>query len=182
MIKSNTTIEIETLRLSIQLVPRSLWERNIRHLMTKYEWTKFRKKHLSDRNISCEICGSDPENGKIFLHEDWRYDLTTEPYTARLRSFVTTCWDCHATEHWGLTERATATGEFPAGTVERLIAHWAKVNGVDGGRFAAHRKRAFNEFERLSDVTEWQWDFGPMATWIKEEFGDAPFEGWPQIY
>ena len=76
-----------------------------------------------------------------------------------------------------------ASGEFPKGTKQRLIGHWANVNGASAADFETHRKTAFDRFSRLSEVPEWQWDWGPVSDWIAEEFGDDdPFEGWPKIY
>lgn len=174
----------ETYKLSIHLVPQPLWERNIRHLFGKYQWQKFRKFELAKTGLSCSVCGFEAEKTReIFLHEDWEYDETTDPYTVRLKGLATACWNCHSTEHWGLTERMVASGVFPPGTEERLIQHWAKVNGVDEKEFVAHRKRAFDKFSDLSGVREWQWDFGPFQNLVRDEFGDDdPFEGWPLIY
>ena len=171
-------------KLAIQMVPQRLWKKNLRHLAGKYQWNLFRKSQLAETGLSCSICGFQAEKSRdIFLHEDWQYDETTNPCTVRLIGFATACWNCHSTEHWGLTERMEASGEFPAGTKARLMQHWAKVNNASKVEFEAHREAAFDRFERLSAVFEWQWDWGPVQDWIDENFGsEDPFRDWPLFY
>jgi hypothetical protein len=152
--------------------------------MTKYEWAKFRKLILSKHGLNCSLCGFvAPLSRNIFVHEEWAYEVSPDDAVVKLTGFSTVCWDCHQTEHWGLTERMVANGTFHPDTEARLIQHWMKVNNASEAEFVAHKDDAFAEFSSLSGITEWRMDWGPMQTWIDEEFGDAdPFEGQPHLF
>ena len=112
-------------RLSIQLVPQQLWFRNLRKLMSQYEWSKLRKKVIAERGLVCETCGFvAPLSKNIFCHEKWTYETSTDPWIAKLIGIEMTCWNCHSIEHWKRTEMLVAQGTLRTETLDLLVNHF----------------------------------------------------------
>jgi hypothetical protein len=167
-------------RLTFQMVPMWLWRRNLRALMTKWEWTKHRKSIISERGLRCSICGRVvAESKSIFCHEEWNYD--SESWIATLTGFALTCWDCHATEHWGHTTRMVCQGRYPRDTLERLTAHFMTVNGCTKADFDSCLDAAVERFSGLSGAMPWTIEWGLYSDWVAENYEGDPFEGVPHL-
>jgi hypothetical protein len=151
------TIE-KTLRLQIELVPRTCWYKNLRNQMKRSDWDKLRRKVYADQGYLCCICGADGSGkAQLHCHEAWHYnDLI---YVQTLTGFHATCPMCHHVEHFGLAKVLASQGKL---NLENVIQHFMKVNQVTREKFDAHRAEAFSLWEERS-LHQWKLDLGKWA-------------------
>lgn len=110
------------MRLTIELIPSSAWDNNLRSYLTQAGWDCVRRKCYAEANYHCEVCGGKGGNGRkhpVEAHEKW--DFVDGEVV--LRGVIALCPPCHEVKHIG---RAEATGNY-----ERAFNHFMKVNGVD---------------------------------------------------
>jgi len=62
------------LKLTIEMVPESTWEKNLRNFLGPDKWRLIRKDVYWKANYKCQICGAEPDRGKLHCHEIWGYD------------------------------------------------------------------------------------------------------------
>ena len=106
------------MKLSIELVPRSAWYKNVRSSVTPLEWERIRLDVLSKAKHSCDICGVRMQG--LHCHEIFEYDDFLG--IQKLVKIVALCPPCHRTKHIGL---AQVKGYF-----EHAVRHFCKVNEV----------------------------------------------------
>ncbi len=58
-------------RLTVELIPRTCWFKNVRSEVTPTQWEKLRKQTLEKAGHRCEVCGA---GGRLECHEVWEYD------------------------------------------------------------------------------------------------------------
>jgi hypothetical protein len=165
-----------SLKLCIDLVPQTCWEKNLRKQMKRSRWDKLRKKVYAAQGNVCCLCGA---AGRLNCHEAWSYD--DERHIQKLMGFQAVCDLCHHVTHFGLatilahTERPD--GGPPSLDLEKVIEHFLKVNGVARDEFEAHKTEAFRLLRERSKH-EWQTDLGEWASLVgqqnAEEEGPAP--------
>lgn len=90
----------QTLKLQIELVPRSCWWSNVRSNVTNKQWDNIRKPVYQKANFLCEICGEKGTKHTLECHEVWIYDDTK--LIQRLGFFQALCPLCHEVKHIGL--------------------------------------------------------------------------------
>lgn len=84
--------------LPIELVPSSMWEKNVRSEY-KDEWRMMKRKVYQKAGYRCEICGGKGHEHPVECHEKWSYDI--ENNIQRLECLIALCPVCHKTQHWG---------------------------------------------------------------------------------
>lgn len=107
--------------LTIELIPSTAWDNNLRSYLTQKGWDLVRRKCYQEANYQCELCGGQGGNGRkhpVEAHEKWDF---VEGEVV-LRGVMSLCPPCHEVKHIG---RAEATGNFP-----RALKHLQKVNGM----------------------------------------------------
>jgi len=137
------------LRLTIELVPETCWQSNMRALLTRAEWDRLRRQVYRDHGHRCAICGA---SGRLHCHEIWRYNDAA--HVQRLGGYIALCAWCHHVKHLGLAQLLADRGELDW---ERVVAHFLRVNGCDRVTFERHRAAAFalwRERSRFSWPTE----------------------------
>lgn len=139
-------IAMKNLRLTLDLVPSSAWNQNLRKLLPKNAWGKIRAEVLKKSEQKCMICG---QKGKLDCHEVWDYDDTNR--IQKLAGFLALCRLCHAVKHLGYSD---LKGNF---SHDRLVKHFMKVNGCSHQDFLNHQKVAYAKFEERSHF-EWGLD------------------------
>ena len=90
----------KTLKLQIELVPRSCWFSNTRSNLKNRHWDRIRKYHYAKDNYRCEICGCKGKKHPVECHEVWLYNEKT--FTQKLGHFQAICPLCHEVKHMGL--------------------------------------------------------------------------------
>jgi hypothetical protein len=140
------------MKLEIDLVPSTAWYSNLRTKIPKPEWDRLRKQCYADYGHKCGICGA---SGRLNCHEIWEYGPN---YIQTLKGFIALCDDCHMIKHMGFAGIQAAEGKLD---MERLIAHFMRVNGVDRKAFDRHEKEAFalwserSEHQWKTDLSRW---------------------------
>jgi len=147
-------------KLSIELVPKSAWGRNLRQLLSTDDWDILRKRQYALAGGVCEICG---ESGKdqgfreaLHCHEVWDYDEGTG--IQKLVRLIALCPICHDVKHFGFS----TTGKGPEAAA-RAFAKLLKVNGWTKVQAEAHLGEMFNQFVTRSNQ-EWELDVSWLGT------------------
>lgn len=142
------------LKLSIELVPSSLWFLNPRKAMGRAVWDKLRKEVYAEYKHVCGICGT---QGRLNCHERWTYD--DEAHVQTLMGFIALCDWCHHIKHLGLAGILAGRGELD---YERVIQHFCEVNQCTKEEFVHERNLAFAQWDERNRYT-WTADWGAYA-------------------
>jgi hypothetical protein len=109
-------------KLTVELIPKTLFFSNIRTLLPKKYWDLIRNESYQKANHKCEICGdTGKEQGfrhNVECHEIWEYDDVKR--VQKLTGLVSLCPMCHQVKHFG---RTSAIGRQP-----EAFKHMEKVN------------------------------------------------------
>lgn len=150
---------MESLKLTIELVPKTIWYINLRSLVTKQQWDIIRKKCYSDANNKCEICGDIGKNQgvahNVDCHEIWQYD--DKLYIQKLIGLIALCPNCHLVKHPGYAKSQ--------GKSELVIRQLVKINKMTVDQAIEYIKDAFVIWEKRSRH-EWTTDISYVDTYI----------------
>jgi hypothetical protein len=105
--------------LTIELVPKSSWYRNVRSNVSAAAWERLRKVIFSRAGYACEVCGGRGPKWPVECHEVFAYD--DEKHVQKLVRLAALCPACHEVKHIGLAG--------VRGHEARAVAHLARVNG-----------------------------------------------------
>ena len=108
-------------KLTIELVPQSVWEKNLRSLLSKSEWDQLRRYCYRKAGYKCEVCGGRGPKHPVECHELWSFDDENNIQT--LNGLIALCPTCHSVKHIGF---ASITGRK-----EAAMNQLKKVNGWD---------------------------------------------------
>lgn len=148
----------KTVKLQIELVPKTSWGNNLRSRIPSKQWDEIRKLCYIQHNHQCAICRS---QGRLSCHEIWEYD--EESYVQRLVGFVALCDLCHYVKHIGYAGIQAAKGNLD---FNRLVEHYTAVNQCSRDDFMQHRKEAFEEWKKRS-MHEWKVELGEYQNFLK---------------
>ena len=146
------------LKLTIELVPTSSWNQNLRSLLKPQMWEKLRKEVYKKYNYQCAICNS---GGRLHAHEVWEYD--DKNHVQKLKDLIALCFKCHSVKHIGLAGIHANEGKV---NFENLVKHFMKVNNCSRETFEKHQKEAFKEFEERSRF-DWGLDLSNYKNRLK---------------
>ena len=105
--------------LTIELIPKTSWYKNVRSNVSKEEWERLKKITFNRAGYKCEICGRRGNRWPVECHEIFAYD--DEQHIQKLVKLMALCPACHEVKHIGLA------GLRGKGDAART--HLAKVNG-----------------------------------------------------
>jgi 5-methylcytosine-specific restriction endonuclease McrA len=134
-------------RLSVELVPSSAWQNNLRSILKPGMWEELRKKVYQKGNFKCAVCNS---ISILHAHEVWHFD--DENKIQILSDVIPLCYMCHMVKHIGY---GSLTGGKQLN--EKLIKHFMKVNKCERLDFQKHFKKVTGKFNERSNY-EWQLD------------------------
>lgn len=138
--------------LTIELVPKTGWNKNLRSMLSDTEWDRVRRETYTSAGYRCEICGGVGDRHPVECHERWEYD--DEKHVQRLVGLVALCPLCHMAKHLGFAEMK--------GRMEDVAAHMMAVNGWTRDQFEEHRRKAFEVWKKRS-ARSWAVD----TAWFK---------------
>jgi len=144
------------LKLSIELVPRTCFYKNLRAILSRTDWEKIRKQILLRTNNICEICSGKSINRTLDCHETWEFDELTK--TQKLKEIRGLCEKCHEVKHIGL---AQLKGNF-----NRARKHFININNISEQEADELIRNAFLKWELLSKYN-WNLDTTNVATFLK---------------
>jgi len=149
-----------TYKLSISMVPAALWGENLRELVSRRKWERFRATQF-ERSPDCELCGSAATGSARHAHEMWVYD--PKAGVARLVGLQTICRMCHFVMHPGFVECAVDEGQLSADIFDEMERHFCSVNKCKPEHYLRHQQQAERRYSKLAKVKSWTIDFGPYA-------------------
>lgn len=131
--------------LHIELVPRPMWGKNARAVITPDSWEELRFKYgatsrLSGKKLKCKICGAKSE--ELDLHEVWHFD--NQERVQKLIELIPICDLCHSVKHFG------HTSSLGVSHYERAIQHLQKVNSWSSEQVVAHVELSMRDWEARS--------------------------------
>lgn len=130
-------------KLTIELVPKSLWYSNLRSILSPKQWDILRQKCYRSAIHRCQICSKYP----VECHEIWEYN--DEKHIQKLVGLIALCPDCHMVKHFGLAQIQ--------GNSEKAIQHIARINGWDIDETLYYIRSAFEKYEDRNRF-EWKQD------------------------
>lgn len=148
------------MKLTIELIPSTAWDNNLRSYLTKTGWDLVRRKCYAEADYHCEICGNQGGNGKKHpceAHEKWQFTQGE----VKLTGVISLCPPCHEVKHIG---RAEATGNF-----ERALRHFMKVNGVDRNTAMEYIRESARIWRERSKQ-EWSLNIDYLKEYMGEDF------------
>jgi len=104
--------------LTIELVPKTAWFKNLRSDLTDEQWTFIKRQSARRAKHRCDICGGRGPKWPVECHEIWHYDDKQREQT--LTGVTSLCPNCHQVKHIGL---AKSKGFYP-----QALKHLAGVN------------------------------------------------------
>ena len=139
------------LKLTIELVPRPLWNSSLYNLLPRKEWESIRKQAIAQYNNHCGICEA---GGMMICHEIWYYDDVN--HIQRLTGFIAICAMCNCCKHMGRSARLAQQGKL---SWESVVGHFCRVNGISVKEFLPICRSAFSQWDERNKH-EWTQDFG----------------------
>ena len=131
-------------RLTVELIPRTLFFSNVRTLLPKKYWDLIRKDSYDKAENKCEICGDTGKNQgyrhNVECHEIWDYN--EEKKVQKLLGLVSLCPKCHQVKHFGRTSAIGKQAE--------AFKHMEKVNNWNHKQCLDHLKVAMSEWMERS--------------------------------
>lgn len=141
------------MRLTIELVPRTAWFKNLRSEMTINEWDELRTTTYKNAGYCCEICGSKGPKWPVECHELWSYNDDT--HTQTLTGVIALCPACHEVKHIGLAQIR--------GNYDKAKLHLQSINGWGSVMARNHIAEAFQKWEARNNH-DWTLDL----TWLEQ--------------
>lgn len=137
-------VQHKTLKLLIELVPKTCWYSNVRSIVKQSQWVKIRKEVYAKANFLCEICGEQGTRHPVECHEVWAYD--EEILTQRLDHFLSICPLCHEVKHIGSARNR-----------ERALFRFTIVNNLNKESARKIIMAVFKEWE-IRSRQDWEFD------------------------
>lgn len=147
-------------KLTIELIPSTVFFSNVRSNIPKKDWDKLRKDSYEKAQNKCEICGDTGKNQgykhDVECHEIWDYNYLTESQI--LTGLISLCPRCHQIKHIGRT--------FAIGKQAEAFNHIEKVNEWNHKEVVTYLAECFIEHKKKSKI-HWKLDISIL----KENFG-----------
>ena len=133
--------------LTIELVPKTSWYKNVRSNVSKEKWDRIKKIIFSRAGYRCEICGGRGNRWPVECHEIFVYN--DEQHIQKLVGLLALCPSCHEVKHIGLSGLR--------GRGNPAKAHLAKVNNWSLNDAELYIEACFELWHRRS-CHQWQLD------------------------
>ena len=144
------------LKLEVEPIPSQNWGVSLAHLLPKEVWDSLRREVYSIADYTCLVCGATDK--RLHCHEVWVYN--DKRRVQKLSKLDCECRDCHAVRHWG---RTVLVSQSDPTELERLIAHFCKVNNCTREVFESHRDKVNRAVKRRSKY-KYKVNFGVFKT------------------
>lgn len=148
------------MKLTVELVPKTVWRDSLAKLLPRNIWNNIRNDIIDKNGKKCQICGE--TEGIMSLHEIWNYDDVN--HVQKLDGFILLCSMCHHVKHIGLAGILASQGKLD---YNEVIRHFCKVNNCSEKEFEEHVDSAFKIWEKRSQY-QWKQGFGKYEEFIKK--------------
>ena len=135
------------------MVPKTLWNVNLRYLLTDKKWQEVRRSEFNrigkseDGFYRCEICTA--KKTTLDCHEIWEYN--DEEVIQTLTGLIMLCKKCHLIKHIGFATKLCNEGRMSMGA---LVNHFSLINVVHKSVFEKHFEE---EYAKWTERSEKQW-------------------------
>jgi hypothetical protein len=146
----------KVMKLTIDLVPESTWDKNVRTMVSQKRWDEIRKKVYVAADHKCEICGAAPK--RLECHELWEYD--DKNHIQKLIKLLALCWHCHAIQHLGHTQILAEQGRCD---INEVLEHFCAVNNCTSEDFIEYKEKQFKVWKKRSQHS-WELDVSLLKT------------------
>lgn len=141
-----------TIKLNIELVPRTAWFTNLRSDLKASEWDKIRRKCYAEAGYKCEICSGVGPKHPVECHEKWNFG----DGKITLTGLIALCPSCHEVCHIGLAGIR--------GRGEIAMRHFMKVNGISATEAKKLIAEAFALYHERSKRDKWVLEYKEYLT------------------
>jgi hypothetical protein len=140
--------------LTIELVPKTAWFKNLRNHVGATKWYKIKKEVYARAGHRCEICNGVGKKWPVEAHEVWKF----ENNKIILERMIALCPSCHEVKHIGLAA--------VKGRLEIAKKHLMKINNLDNDTADLYIMKVFELFERRS-TENWELDLSSLEQYLK---------------
>ena len=153
-------------QITIEMVPKPLWYKNVRSEVSKAEWDRLRKQTYRAAGHRCEICGGTglDQGAKwpVECHEIWHYD--DEARIQKLDGLICLCPMCHSIKHFGRTQANAGNSPRAMAYFAACLDHMVTVNGWDHAQVKAHVHEEQRQWQERSRHEDWDQDMSLLDT------------------
>lgn len=135
------------MKLTIELVPKTCFYKNVRQIVSATQWNKIRKQIYIKYNYKCSICYEVGDKHPVEAHEVWEYN--DKKSIQILKDIVALCPSCHMSVHYGLAQL------HGFGTKARN--HLSKINSITKKEADVYIENCFKIWQKRSQK-HWQLD------------------------
>ncbi len=139
--------ENKNIKLTIELVPSTVWYKNVRSEVSSDRWDRLRKECYRSAEYKCEVCRGTGPKWPVECHEIWHYDDVNKKQI--LTGLIALCPDCHTVKHPGLAE---IKGRFDV-----VISQLMSVNDMEYWEATEYIEQAFDVWRERSKH-QWELD------------------------
>ena len=145
-------------KLCIEVVPKTLWKKNLHTTLKGKEWDRIRSAVYKKYSYTCSICGG--RKTTMHAHEVWLYD--DDAHIQTLTGIMCLCSLCDRVKHIGLSAILAAQGKL---NFREIIDHYCKVNECDEDTFN-HDRRAALRIHAIRSQFEWSQVIGDYNAFL----------------
>ena len=159
--------QFEDLKLKIEMVPKTLWNKNLRYILNPKKWQEIRKIELKrcigvNYSYHCELCKR--IRPSLDCHEIWHYNEKEKVQT--LNGLIMLCKQCHLIKHIGFATHLALEDKC---NFQGLIQHFCWVNNTTRSEFLKHYEEEFSKWEVRSQI-QWTQDLKYIIEYPLEIF------------
>lgn len=137
------------MKLSVELVPKTSWFKNLRSMLTPGDWDRLRRGTYRKADYRCEICDGQGPNHPVECHEIWHYD--DKRHQQILTGLIALCPACHQVKHIGL---ASIQGKFEQALNHLMqVNRWTEHQAIRHIKAAGKKQRERNKFKWEVDIS-----------------------------
>jgi hypothetical protein len=165
---TNSTLDLNqsecvAYRLQITPIPQPLFGVNLRAVLRPSQWNSLRSSLIAERGKACETCRTKVHyTSDLHAHEEWEYDVTSDPACAHIRRIVLQCRKCHGCEHFFRLVVQARKAMVAGWQITDVIEHFCAVNGATREEFDQHAQAAMTNWRRLSSL-RWRVNLRPYS-------------------
>lgn len=145
--------------LTIELVPSTVFFKNLRSEVSKKEWDIIRREAYREADYKCTVCSGKGPKHPVECHEIWEYN--DKKHIQKLLGVTALCPSCHEVKHMGLAQIR--------GRWEPARDHLAKVNDWTVGEAEKYIAHQFIIWEERS-WHQWKLDISWLSPQITIKF------------
>lgn len=143
------------MKLTIELIPKSSFFKNVRSEVSRSEWDTIRKNVYKQADYKCEVCHGKGNKWPIECHEIFSYDADEK--IQKLERLIALCPSCHQVKHIGL---ARVKGNY-----EKALDHFCRINETEKKEAEAYVDECFKVWQNRNCI-QWKLDLTNLQKYL----------------